>query len=376
MTVNLLNVKYFRNILSADFQFSPNVNIISGNNAQGKTNLVEAIACCTGKSFRSCKSVDMLTKGQNAKSEIQLSFTLNAYPNKINELNCSISQKGIFRKINGIDYKEALQLYPQLKTVVFVPEDLYFVKGNPQLRRELLDDTAHMMNKIHSDMTLRYLKALKQKNTFLSGLNGKISDSSQNIQLEIWNSELAKSGINVLCGRLKYFSTFCKYTSQYYSELSNSKEILTMQYNNSVFDDLNFDITQTDKMLSYYTEKLEKYREKELLLGHTLIGVHRDDLSFFINGENAKDFASQGQVRSIAVAVRLAQAKMFYQKWGEPPVIILDDVLSELDKSRREFILQHIDNSQVFITGCNNSDFSSIADSFNWIAINGSFTKI
>ena len=115
--------------------------------------------------------------------------------------------------------------------------------------------------------------------------------------------------------------------------------------------------------------------QREIIAGHTLIGVHRDDVSFFINGNNARDFASQGQIRSIAVALRLAQAKMFSEKWNEQPVIILDDVLSELDEYRREFILQHIVNSQVFITGCNRNDFEGLGNSHGWIADNGSFTE-
>ncbi|MDE6724275.1 MAG: DNA replication/repair protein RecF, partial [Ruminiclostridium sp.] len=109
---------------------------------------------------------------------------------------------------------------------------------------------------------------------------------------------------------------------------------------------------------------------------HTLIGVHRDDVSFFINGRNARDFGSQGQIRSIAVALRLAQAKMFSEKWQEQPVVILDDVLSELDEYRRSFILQHIVNSQVLITGCNNNDFAELGNSRLWVARDGSFSEV
>ena len=129
-------------------------------------------------------------------------------------------------------------------------------------------------------------------------------------------------------------------------------------------------------MFNIYYEELNKHLDKELIVGHTLVGVHRDDICFFIDNKPVKEFASQGQVRSIAVAIRLAQAKIFRKKWAESPIIILDDVLSELDSYRRGFILQHIVGSQVFITGCNVNDFNNIPSPSRWTAEKGMFTKI
>ena len=233
-----------------------------------------------------------------------------------------------------------------------------------------------MMNKVHHSVVGNYYRALKQKNTFLASCRQNVSlDSSKKIQIAVWNEELAKAGVNVLCGRLKYFDTLSRYSCEYYSELNNKGEALAMRYNHTVFNDSGIDFSDTDKLLQIYLEKSEQYLQREIIAGHTLIGVHRDDVSFFINGNNARDFASQGQIRSIAVALRLAQAKMFSEKWNEQPVIILDDVLSELDEYRREFILQHIVNSQVFITGCNRNDFEGLGNSHGWIADNGSFTE-
>lgn len=376
MILKTLSVNNFRNIESAYFDFSPKTNIISGNNAQGKTNLMEAISTAVESSFRTNKAADMLPKEEMTKGQITAEFSVDKYPDKINALACSLTQKGINRKINGVSYKDALQLYPQLKVIVFIPEDLYLIKGNPEGRRELLDGTAHTMNKIHRSMTGNYYRVLKQKNTFLASCE-QFSDlnNSKKIQLSIWNEELAKAGVNVLCGRLKYYNILSKYTCEYYSELNNKNEILSMKYNHTVFDGIDIDFSDTDNLLNIYLEKLEGYLQKEIIVGHTLIGVHRDDVSFYINGSNARDFASQGQIRSIAVALRLAQAKMFREKWQEQPVIILDDVLSELDEFRREFILQHIVNSQVFITGCNNNDFVSIGDSLRWTAEKGQFIQ-
>lgn len=388
MIVKGLKIKNFRNIKSADFLFSDKTNIISGSNAQGKTNLMEAISTAIEKSFRTqkiseliCESIseaaqDNITASkEKRKCELKLSFFSDRYPDKENVIDCSLAHNKITRKINSVSYKDALQLYPQLKTIVFIPEDLYTIKGNPDKRRELADETADMMNKIHHDRTQAYLRALKQKNTFLSNLqDGKITDNLR-LQLIIWNEELAKAGVNVMCGRLKYFTLLSKYTCEYYKELNKFGEVLEMEYVSSIMENISFDLPDTELMYKIYLEKLNGHLDKELIVGHTLVGVHRDDIDFRINGKKARDYASQGQIRSIAVAVRLAQAKMFGEKWGEAPVVILDDVLSELDEFRRDFILRHIVDSQVFITGCNDSDFEGIGDGFRWKAVNGEFEK-
>ncbi len=305
-----------------------------------------------------------------------MSFFSDKYKEKKNFISCKISGGKIIRKINSVPYKEASKLYPQLKTIVFIPEDLYTVKGNPDKRRELTDETADMMNKIHHERTSVYLRALKQKNTFLSKIKDRNLTGDQLLQLSVWNEELAKAGVNVMCGRLKYFQMLSKYTSKYYGELNGAGEILEMKYQSSIIGDTNFDISDTEEIYNIYLEQLKNHLEKEIIVGHTLVGVHRDDIEFRINGKKAKDYASQGQVRSVAVALRLAQAEMFAEKWGESPVIILDDVLSELDDRRREFILKYIVNSQVFITGCNNNDFDNIENSFRWKAEKGEFKRI
>lgn len=375
MIIKTLNVKNFRNIKTADFLFSEKTNIISGNNAQGKTNLMEAIACGIEKSFRTNRAAELLPEGEKARCEIKAGFITDKYPDKENLLSCTVSGNKITRKINSVNYKDALQLYPQLKTIVFIPEDLYTVKGNPDRRRELADDTADMMNKVHHERTANYLRALKQKNTFLSRLEGRGVSEGDRLQLSVWNEELAKAGVNVMCGRLKYFDTLSKYTCEYYSQLNKSGEILEMEYLSSIMEG-DFELSDTENILNVYIDKLEKHLEKEIILGHTMVGVHRDDVEFKINGKRAKDYGSQGQIRSIAVALRLAQARMFGEKWGEEPIIILDDVLSELDEYRREFIIKHIVNSQVFITGCNENDFGKIGEGSRWRAENGIFTRI
>lgn len=375
MIIKELNVKNFRNIENAEFSFSEKTNIIGGNNAQGKTNLMEAAACAVEKSFRTAKSSELLPKDKNVSGEIVVSFVVDAHPSKVNRLECIITEGGIERKINGISYKEGLKLYPQLKTVVFIPEDLYIVKGSPDARRELADETADMMNRIHRSMTGNYFRALKQKNSFISTLNSSYFTRSDVIQLSVWNEELAKAGVNVMCGRLKYFRLLSRYAEEYYLLLSDGGERLRMEYQSSVFTE-GCDISQPEELLKEYIYMLNRDYEREITMGHTLVGVHRDDIAFYIDDRPAKDYASQGQIRSIAIALRLAQARMFGEKWGEAPVIVLDDVLSELDEKRRGFVLSHIVNSQIFITGCNKNDFKELENAEYWEAEAGKFKKL
>ena len=374
MTVKDFSVKNFRNIPAAEFLFSEKTNIIGGSNAQGKTNLMEAITCAVEKSFRTNRWLELLPD-TGGECKIEMGFVVDAHPDKVNSLECNITENGIERKINGISYKDGIKLYPQLKTIIFVPEDLHIVKGNPEVRRELADDTADMMNKVHRNITSKYFKALKQKNAFISNLHDSNRTSYDHLQTDVWNEELAKAGVNVMVGRIRYFTQLSKYAAEFYSNLNNKGETLKMEYNSSIMEDKPFTLSDVELMLDTYLDKLNEYKERELAAGHTLIGVHRDDISFHINGKPAKDYASQGQIRSIAIALRLAQAKMFEEKWGESPVIILDDVLSELDEERRGFILSHIVKSQVFITGCNKNDFEQLSEGKYWEVEKGKFKE-
>ena len=375
MIIKELSVKNFRNIKNAELVFSEKTNIVGGSNAQGKTNLMEAITCNIEKSFRTNRAGEMLPEEGERVCEIKLSFVVDAHPNKVNSLECNITDGGIERKINGISYKDGIKLYPQLKTVIFIPEDLYIVKGNPEVRRELSDDTADMMNKIHRNMTANYIRALKQKNAFISSVKDRAKGQSDLMQLQVWNEETAKAGVNVMVGRIKYFEILSRYASEYYAKLNDRGEALSMEYHSTVMEDIPFDISDVELMYDTYMNKLKEYSEREFAAGHTLVGVHRDDINFYINDRSAKDYGSQGQIRSIAIALRLAQARMFSEKWGEAPVIILDDVLSELDESRRGFILSHIVESQVFITGCNKNDFEQLKEAKFWETEAGKFKE-
>lgn len=374
MYITSVYLKNFRNIREAEIDFDKNLNIFVGKNAQGKTNLCEAISVCLGGSFRRVRFSQYIP-ADNPEAEVlvRLKFR-DDITERENVINYTICKNNIEITYNNIKMKDAAELYGVLKYVVFIPEHLSLIKGAPELRRNYLDDVALMQTKTHLKKLSRYNKALKQRNNILSGYNGSLKELSANVAA--WNEILAAEGINVTYGRLKYFNFLKKCAGEIYSELTNGAETLDMEYQSSVFktDSINFD--EKDKLYKIYINELEKNLEAEMKLRYTLAGIHRDDVNFYVNGLAARDFASQGQLRSAALALKLSEAEIIRRKNKTNPVIILDDILSELDFIRRDYIIHHIEKSQVFITCCNINDLSSMNGGRSWNVENGCFTEI
>lgn len=375
MRITKLSVRNFRNIKAADFEFSPNVNIFVGNNAHGKTNLMEAISVCIGNSFRKSKFNQYIPFNSDEDVSIKLWFENDNYTESENLIEYTISKRKLNIKYNGLKVKDATQLYGVLKYVVFIPEHLNLIKGSPDLRRDYLDDVALMQTKTHWKKLSRYNRILKQKNILISKMPRTIDTQIALLQLEPWNEILAQEGLNVTYGRLKYFEFLQEYAAEIYSRMSDSRETLTMEYKSSVFGTEKPDFTQKDELFTKYTDTLKSAVESELRLGYTNCGIHRDDISFYINGNDAKDYGSQGQHRSVALALKLSEAEIIRRKNKSKPVVILDDVLSELDSIRRSFVLNNIENSQIFITCCNIDDLNTLCKGKRWRVIEGEFTE-
>ena len=373
MIIKSLSVRNFRNIASADFIFDPKVNIFTGNNAQGKTNLCEAISVCLGKSFRNPKITEMLPfRVSGGETAVETVFSFDNMKDKENTVLYTQKNNSYSLKFNGIEIKEAEKLYGALRYVLFIPEDLYIVKGNPEKRRDYIDYVSNMINRVHNNKLYEYNKALRQKNNIL--MKRTEYDDSVRLMLESWNETIARYGVNVMCGRIRYFNLLAEAADHFYELLNGSGEKLSLAYESSVMKDVQFTADDVDIMYNTYLERLRESSERDIRMKYTTVGAHRDDISFCINNMPAKDYASQGQIRSIAVALKLAEAKLITDKSGDYPVIILDDVLSELDSYRRSFITKHIDDFQIFITSCNISDIEKIGSGKIWNVENGSFT--
>lgn len=376
MQIKRLYVKNFRNIREQEFCFHENVNVLCGNNAQGKTNLCEAISLCMGPSFRTSRQSSYIPFSLDNSKEmcvIKMWFTTSFNTDSENLIEFTICNNKKEIKYNGLSIKSALELYGVLKYVVFIPEHLNLIKGVPECRREYLDSVAMMQTPVHLKKLSRYNKALKNKNNLLFGINFSDDLSVIRPQIESWNSVLAAEGLNVTYGRLKYFSLLETIASQLYNELSGG-ENLTLKYYSSIFDSTELKCEEINSLYNEYLERLNNSFQRELKMRYTVLGVHRDDMNLYIDNNDVKEFGSQGQQRSTALALKLAEAEIIRQK-DETPIMILDDVLSELDAGRQRFVLNHIINSQVFITCCNINDVKELKNGKVWKVENGIFTE-
>lgn len=377
MIITRLYIRNFRNIREAELTFDKRLNVFIGKNAQGKTNLMEAISVCLGGSFRHVRFSQYIpvTDG-SAEVFIRLCFRDDNNTGRENAVEYTVSNNKPQIKYNGLNVSDAAKLYGVLKYVVFVPEHLNLIKGAPELRRAYLDDVAVMQTQTHLKKLSSYNRGLKQRNNILAFARKDISEAELSAQLAPWNEVLAGEGINVTYGRLKYFAFLQEYAAEIYSRLTEGAEHLKMEYYSSIFKTNSIEFDDVNALFRKYVEELDKNLHNEMKLRYTVAGVHRDDVNFYINDMPARDFASQGQLRSAALALKLSEAEIIRRRNRTCPVIILDDILSELDHVRRGFVVNNIDNSQVFITCCNMDDLSALSGGKTWHTENGVFTEV
>ncbi len=376
MIIKKIYIRNFRNIKETEISFDKDLNIFVGKNAQGKTNLMEALSVCLGGSFRRVRFSQYIpTNDPKADVFIRLIFS-DDENTRDNVVEYSITNSKVSVTYNGLKMNDAAELYGVLKYVVFIPEHLNLIKGSPELRRNYLDDVAVMQTKTHLKKLSRYNKGLKQRNIILSTKNPNISETELLASLASWNEIMAGEGINVTYGRLKYFSFLKEYAAEMYSRLTEGTEVLDMEYYSSIFKTNSISFENVNDLFNKYIQELERNIDTEMNLHYTIAGVHRDDVNLFINGMAAKDFASQGQLRSAALALKLSEAEIIRRKNKTCPVVILDDVLSELDHIRRNFVINNIEKSQVFITCCNIDDLSSLKNGKTWMTEKGTFMEV
>ncbi len=377
MIITRLYIRNFRNIREAELTFDKRLNVFIGKNAQGKTNLMEAISVCLGGSFRHVRFSQYIpvTDG-SAEVFIRLCFRDDNNTGRENIVEYTVSNNKPQIKYNGLNVSDAAKLYGVLKYVVFVPEHLNLIKGAPELRRAYLDDVAVMQTQTHLKKLSSYNRGLKQRNNILAFARKDIPEAELSAQLAPWNEVLAGEGINVTYGRLKYFAFLQEYAAEIYSRLTEGAEHLKIEYYSSIFKTNSIEFDDVNALFRKYVEELDKNLHNEMKLRYTVAGVHRDDVNFYINEMPARDFASQGQLRSAALALKLSEAEIIRRRNRTCPVIILDDILSELDHVRRGFVVNNIDNSQVFITCCNMDDLSALSGGKTWRTENGVFTEV
>lgn len=351
MKISRLHLEQFRNIESLSVFPCETVNIIYGDNAQGKTNLLEAIWLLSGtKSFRGAKDADLIRFGESRAliesdffcagrqqtSKIQLEGKKTAWLNDIRQDSIT-AFAGIFT------------------TVVFSPSHLGLVKDGPAGRRKFLDTSICQITPRYIGMIGQYQRILLQRNTLLKDISyaSALLDT-----LDIWDEKLSALGGVIIRMRMEYTRRLQKEAEDIYKGISMERESFSLDYRPF---ELPVQEGQTQREISsLLLEKMMQNRSEDLRSGSTGIGPHRDDLEISINGRSVRSFGSQGQQRSSVLALKLAESRCIGDILGERPVILLDDVMSELDQNRREYLLNHLTGSQIFITCCDKGYFSRL----------------
>lgn len=349
MYITKLYVNGFKNLKDINISPHPKLNIFCGKNAQGKTNLIESIWICSGvKSFRNTKDKSMININDEVLN-IELAFKDNNREQiiKYNMSRPNLKEKNV--SLNGVKLKAPSNLFGSFNCVIFTPEDLELSKGSPDNRRKFIDLSVSQIKNSYNSVILKYDNILEQRNALLKNIN---QGKSKTEELEIWDVQLASMGSYISFLRYNYIKKLNSFAKHLYNEISKGNEELELKYFPTVFSDLENKKDYRGKMTEEYFNCLKNSLNDDLRAGFTTKGIHRDDLNGYINNLPVRDFASQGQHRSLALILKLAQAYILSEEISESPCILLDDVLSELDISRQKFVISKIDNMQVFITCC------------------------
>ncbi|MBQ4339456.1 MAG: DNA replication/repair protein RecF [Firmicutes bacterium] len=343
-----IELKNFRNYEYCREFFSPEINIFIGENGQGKTSLVEALyIMCLGRSFRTQKDKDMIKFGET--SAVIRSVVYKNERNIRTEIVINENEKKRI-KINGIPKKKS-DLSNNILIVVFSPEDLKIVKEDPEKRRRYINREISQLYPSYYEALVRYTKILNQRNTLIK--TGNVN----RIHLKVWDDELIKYGSRIIFLRERFIERLSIISANIHSEITEGKEELKIEYDGDISFNENI-----NEIINEFEKKLNFSFSKDMARGITSHGPHRDDIKITINDVDVRKYGSQGQQRTAALSLKLAEIKLIEEEIGENPVLILDDVLSELDMSRQNYLIQSLKGVQVFLTSTSISD--EIADKF------------
>jgi DNA replication and repair protein RecF len=343
-----LKLKNFRNYERLEINFSNNFNIIYGDNAQGKTNIIEAIfLCASGRSHRTPRDFEMIRNGTD-RFEVSVVLRKNSDEEEISILFGNEERKRI--KINEVPLRKTGDLMGHLNAVIFSPEDLMVIKQGPAERRRFIDITLSQMKPAYFYELQQYNRIMFQRNTLLKKAeSGRIDEN----MLDVWDRHIAKTGSKIIYERIGLIKRLDALAAKRHEKLTNYAESLNLFYKPSLAFDEN---STAEDIEAAFKNTLYKNRREEHRRGATSTGPHRDDIDILINGKNTKIYGSQGQQRTSVLSVKLAEIDLIKEEIGEYPVLLLDDVLSELDGRRKEYLLDSIDGLQTFIT-CTDREF-------------------
>lgn len=356
MFIKNLKLKNFRNYDDVEISFNTNKILFIGKNAQGKTNLLEAIYyLSTLDSLRAKSDIELVKWNKeycNIEAEIQ-KFDVNI------DLEININPPNRKKlKVNGLNKNKFSEFISNITTVCFTTNDLLLLRGTPDDRRKWIDLAISQIFPAYIERLSKYNKIRTQKNNYLKNLKGNIN--SDTTMLDVWNEQLAITGSNIIFIRLNFLHELQKIAMKKHQQISETEQ-LRMFYNSSIIGDISsiekFEFN--NKYISdNFKKKLEEKKLEEIIRGQSIIGPHRDDISYFINNNEAKKYASQGQQRTIVLALKLAELELIKEKTQTNAILLLDDVLAELDDLRQNFLLDAIGNeTQTIITSVDTLHF-------------------
>lgn len=331
MYINKIKLLNFRNYEEQEILLNPNINIFYGDNAQGKTNIIESIfLCAIGKSFRTTKDKEMIKfNKENASVFLEYKKIDREGTIKIEIEN----KKNIY--INGIKIKKLSELLGKINIVIFTPDDIQILKDGPQKRRRFLDIMIGQLRPNYVHILNLYNKTLEQRNNYLKQI--KIENKPEEM-LEIWDEKLAEYGEKIFLYRNEFIQKIKEKINNIHKNITENKEILKIEYESNC------------ENKDEYLKLLKERKKLDIIKGFTTKGVHRDDFMIYINNELVNIYGSQGQNRTVILSLKIAEMQVIYDEIGEYPILLLDDFMSELDEKRRRNFLENIENKQVIIT--------------------------
>ena len=355
--MNILRLQYenYRNLQSGEMVPEKGINVIFGKNAQGKTNLLEAMWLFTGgRSFRGSKDADLIAYKEQ-RAELNLHFF-----SEEREQTAQIRIENARRTacLNEVPKKSVSELIGKFCAVIFSPEHLSLVREGPVFRRNFIDSALCQIKPSYAVLLTRYNHTLTQRNALLKDIprHCELEDT-----LDIWDEKLIRYGEEIIRARTEYIKQINEPVQAIYAGICENKETIGLSY---------------QKSAENMSQSLKKARRDDIYSGHTSAGPHRDDLEIVIDGQSARAFGSQGQKRSAVLALKLAEAEVLRRKTEEKPVIFLDDVMSELDSERQDYLLNHLENCQVFITCCEPDSVKKLRNGSLFQMAGGSLTRL
>jgi len=336
MYLKKIELQNFRNYEKQEILFDEKVNVITGKNAQGKTNLLESLYIMSlGKSFRTNKDIDMISFGKDyfrAKS-------ISIKGGRELEIEISIGREGKTIKINGRKAERNIDILENVFMVVFSPEDLKIVKDEPEKRRRFIDRELCQIKPVYYKNLGRYKKILQQRNSLL-----KEQEINEDL-LAVWDENLVEYGSKIIQERSRFIEKLNDISKGISTGITNGKEMLETIYEPNVDKK-----DSLDEQKYYFMQALRKNLKNDIIRRNTSVGPHKDDLKLIVEGIDIRRFGSQGQQRTAALSLKLAEIKIIKEETGVSPILLLDDVLSELDQERQKFLIKSMEEIQLFIT--------------------------